>query len=247
VCGLPAVQAVFRHKPGIVERLFFDAPTGRKLGDACRFLAQERKPYRQVEPSELEKIAGAKRHGGVVAVTRRRPLERATPKAAAFWAKEGMALVILDGVRQPRHLGALARTTAFFGARKFLLANAPGQALPSDAAYRSARGAMELLDTRLVDDVPDFLKALRASHFVIGCAPSGASLPPLRELRGEGDAGKPVALVFGGEEAGLSPAAARACQALAGPVGEGGIERLDLAAEAAVMLQKYVVEGQGGS
>jgi len=64
VCGWKAVEAVFARRPECVRRLFFDPETGRRTGDWCRYLARERRIYRQVTPAELEKIAGTVHHGG---------------------------------------------------------------------------------------------------------------------------------------------------------------------------------------
>lgn len=242
VCGLHAVGSLFYAKPFIVERLFFDVETAPLLGEICKFLAKEKKPYRQVDSEELARVGGTRHHGGVVAIARRRPLETATPKAAAFWGKEGMPLLILDGVSNTHNFGGLARTAAFYGVEKFLIAASKRQALPSESAYRVARGGLDLLDVRLVDNVPSFLKAVRESHFTIGVDVEGAPLPDLMAICPEEQVGKPVALVLGNEETGLSDGVREACEALVGIPGSGALDRLNIVAEAALVLQKYVVE-----
>lgn len=238
-----AVDAVFRYKPFIVERLFFDEPTGKKLGDICKFMASERKLYRQVPWEELVKIGGTKQHGGVVAVTRRRPLEKASAKAAEFWAKEGMPILVMDGVGNPHNFGAVVRSAAYYGLEKVVIADSQRQAGLSEAAFRIARGALEMVDLRLSDNLPVLLKQIRASHFVIGCDPEGQPMPDLLALCPGGEVGKPVAIVLGNEEAGLSEPVARSCQALVSIPGGGAIDRLNVASEACLLLQKYVVEG----
>ncbi len=243
VCGLHAVDAVFRYKPHIVERLFFDDATGKHLGDVCKFLAQERKPYRQVSRDELVRISDSRHHGGVVAITRRRPLEKVTPKAVSFWAKEGLPLLIMDGVANAHNFGAIVRAGAYFGVEKVLVANTSRQARPNASAYRIARGALDMVDLRLVDNMPVFLKTIRQSHFVIGSNPEGKPFPDLLSLCPDQDAGKPVALVLGNEETGLSDAVADACSEVVSIPGGGAIDCLNVASEAALLLQKYVVDG----
>src|SRR5688500_3497995 len=68
ICGLAAVRARFARDPGSIQRLFFDHATGQRVGVMCKVLAQAKRIYRQVEPAELEKIAGSIHHGGIVAV-----------------------------------------------------------------------------------------------------------------------------------------------------------------------------------
>ncbi len=243
MCGLHAVGSLFHCKPFIVERLFFDAETAPMLGEICKFLASEKKPYRQVDFDELSRVAGTRHHGGVVAVARRRPPEQAGLKAAEFWAKEGMPLLILDGVGNAHNLGGLARTAAFFGVEKFLIADSKRQARPSEAAYRVARGGLDMVDLRLVDNVPSFLKGVRASHFTIGLDVEAAPLPELTAICPAEQLDKPVAIVIGNEETGLRESASSVCDALVGIPGCGALDRLNIVAEAALLIQKYVVEG----
>lgn len=212
------------------------------LGEICKFLAKEKKVYRQVETEELARISGTRQHGGVVAIARRRPPEKATPKTAEFWAKEDMPLLILDGVSNTHNLGALARTSAFFGVEKFLIADTKQQARPSESAYRMARGGLDMVDLRLVENMPSFLKGVRKSHFVIGLDLEGAPLPELSAICPDDQLGKPVAIVVGNEETGLSDATREACEALVGIPGSGALDKLSIVEEVALLIQKYLVE-----
>ncbi len=242
VCGVHAVGSLFHCKPFIVERLYFDAELAPMFGDICKFMAGEKKPYNQVEFDELCRQAGTSQHGGVVAIARRRQPELATTKAAEFWAKEGMPLLILDGVSDSESLGRLARTSAYFGVEKFLIAASRKQARPNELAYRMARGGLDMVDLRLVDNVPSFLKGARKTHFVIGVDLEGPPLPEHMAICPEEDIDKPIAIVIGNEETGLLDSTKQECAALVGIPGSGAIDRLDVATEAALLLQKYLVE-----
>lgn len=226
----------------IVERLFFDAETAPLLGEICKFLAKERKVYRQTDAEDLAKISGTQHHGGVVAIARRRPPEVATPQAAAYWAKEGMPLLVLDGVGNTHNFGGIARTAAFFGLEKLLIANSRRQARPSESAYRVARGGLDMVDLRLVDNVPSFLKGVAGHYFILGIDIEGAPLPNYLEVCPDDKLDMPVALVVGNEETGLSSGVRAACDVLIGFPGSGAVDRLNVVAEVALMIQKYVVE-----
>lgn len=242
VCGLHAVGSLFHCKPFIVERLFFDIENAPMLGEVCKFLAKEKKPYRQVESEELARVAGTRHHGGVVAVARRRQPEQATPATAEFWAKEGMPLIVLDGIANTHNFGGIARTAAYFGVEKLLIADTRKQARPSESAYRVARGGLDMVDLRLVDNLPSFLNAVRKSHFVIGLDIEGAPLPELLAICPEDELDKPVAIVIGNEESGLEESTKSECSVLVGIPGTGAVDRLNVVAETALMIQKYVVE-----
>jgi len=60
-----AVKALFARDAGAIKRLYFDYPTGRRIGIICKALALARKVYRCVEPDELEKISGTVHHGAL--------------------------------------------------------------------------------------------------------------------------------------------------------------------------------------
>lgn len=242
VCGFHAVGTVFHMKPLAVERLFFDEELSPMMGELCSFLAKERKPYRQTDGEELAKIAGTRNHGGVVAVVRRRPLEEATTKVLEFWGKESLPLMLLDGVSDPGNLGYLARTAAYFGMEKLVLADTREQAMPSELAYRVSRGGLDMMEVRRVSKVLSFLKDARKTHFVIGLDLEGLPLPDLAAICPDESLDKPVALVIGNEEHGLSEATLKECDAVVCIPGSGALDRLHPAAEAALLVQKYLVE-----
>src|SRR3984893_53419 len=106
ICGLAAVTALFERDPRRVKS---------EVVSFCRTLARTRKPYRQVDKSELARVAGTPLHGGIVAIAAPRPLADFDRDAARIWANNGKPLLILDGIGNPHNLGAIARSAAFFG------------------------------------------------------------------------------------------------------------------------------------
>lgn len=232
VAGLPAVHALFARDPERVLRLFFDDRFRQEAEPFCKLLAAARKPYRHVSTEELTKVAGTPLHGGIVAVTREKPVVAFDAEAARLWAQAGKPLVILDGVGNPHNLGAIARTMAFFGLDKLLVSDHPGQALPSEAAYRVAEGGLEWVDVIRVSDLPSELKRLGAFYRVVGTA-LGAHRP-LAQVLAKGD--RPLAIVLGNEEAGLPPTTLAACEDVATLPGSGRVQSLNVASTAAILV-----------
>src|SRR5690606_33768264 len=105
VCGLAAVKAQFAANPKAIVRLFFDQPTGRKVGEICKFLAQTKKVYRSVQSVELEKIASSIHHGGIVAVVEMAELRAPSPNSASEWARRSEPVLVLDRVGNAHNLG----------------------------------------------------------------------------------------------------------------------------------------------
>jgi TrmH RNA methyltransferase len=231
ICGLAAVRARFRHDSSSIVRLFFDSPTSKKVGLMCRALAGARKVYRCVEPSELAKIADSIHHGGIVAVVEEKPPRIATAADAATWARRHENLVVLDRIGNAHNLGAIARTAAYLGVPRILIAGDPASARPGPAAYRVAEGGMDAIEIRSVPEMATFLHALSAAGYdVVGAATRGGGIePPV-------GSSAPWALVLGNEEHGLAPAAEAACTRLVTIPGSGNVESLNVSAAAAILI-----------
>jgi TrmH RNA methyltransferase len=241
VCGLAAVKAQFDSDPRTIVRLFFDQPTGRKIGAICKALAQAKRVYRCVEPAELEKIAGSIHHGGIVAVIEATELRAPKPGAVTEWMRRREPLLVLDRVGNAHNLGAIVRTAAYFGVPRIVVPEDPAAAMPGDAAHRVAEGGMAFLEILRVRSLPAFLRELaQAGYDVVGAATRGGKLETGRA------GGKPVALVLGNEEHGLAPAVLGACTRLVTLPGSGKVESLNVSVAAAILLWELVVKAEGG-
>ncbi len=242
LCGIGAVKARFERDPASFRRLFFDESTGRKLGPLCKALAAARKVYRCVPPEELAKISGSVHHGGVVAVVEAEPPRAPTPKDIAGWAARRAPLVLLDRIGNPHNLGAIARTAAFFGVTDLVVPAHPDAALPNDAAHRVAEGGLELATVWRAPDLVALARALaEAGYEVVGAATRGGD--PEDVAAASAAARKPLALVLGNEEHGLSPAVAKACTRLVTIRGAGGVESLNVSVAGAILLHALGLRG----
>lgn len=236
ICGLAAVKAQFAANPGTFKRLFFDLPTGRKVGLLCQALAREKKVYRCVTSAELEKIAGSLHHGGIVAVIEEPRLVAPAKNAERIWARHQEPLLVLDRVGNAHNLGAIARTAAYFGVPRIILPDDPAAARPGDAAHRIAEGGLAHIEFFQVKSLPGFLRALSSAGYdVVGAATRGGR--PDAMTAGE----RPIALVLGNEEHGLSPAVAAACGRMVTLPGTGKVESLNVSVAAAVLIWELLV------
>jgi TrmH RNA methyltransferase len=236
ICGLAAVKAKFEREPASIIRLFFDFQTGKKVGAISKALAATRRVYRQVEPAELEKIAGTIHHGGIVAIVEAKALRSPRPQDLQNWAKARAPLVLLDRIGNAHNLGAIARTAAFFGVKHIIMPEHVQQALPGEAAHRVAEGGLDQLEILTVKSLPAFCRELaQAGYEVAGTAVQGAV--PLGKVAAElAVARKPVAIVMGNEEHGMAPEVAKSCTRLVTIPGSGRVESLNVSVAAAVLM-----------
>lgn len=231
VAGLPAVTALFRRSPDRVLRFFYEDQMVPLVGEFCSYLARQHLPYRKVDSDELIKIAGTILHGGIVAIAE--PFQPPTLplREVQQWASAQEPLIFLDGVGNPHNLGAISRTLAFFGFKYLALSDHPGQASLSDAAYRVAEGGLDCLSIYRVSHLPAVLRQIRSAYRVVGTALTRKA-HPLESLRGDS---RPIALVFGNEEGGLSSDTLEACDTIVTLRGEGSIQSLNVSATAAIL------------
>lgn len=235
ICGLAAVRARFAKDPDSIMRLFFDEPTSRKVGIMSKVLAQAKRVYRCVPPAELEKIAGSIHHGGIVAVVQTPALRTPTAENLRVWAGRREPVLVLDRIGNAHNLGALARTAAYFGVPRIVIADEATAAKPSDAAHRVAEGGLEHVEIWQTKDLVALAKDLAlAGYEVVGAATRGGRPEANRATK------KPVALVMGNEEHGLAPELAQACTRLVTIPGSGAVESLNVSVAGAILLWELV-------
>lgn len=235
LCGLAAVRARFARDAGSIQRLYFDRATGQRVGVMCKAMAQARKIYRQVEPAELEKIAGSIHHGGIVAVVSPPAARAPVAEDLRSWARRGDPVLLLDRIGNAHNLGAIARTAAFFGVPHLVIPDHASAARPTDAAHRVAEGGLEHLTVWEVPDLVAFARELAAAGYeVVGAATRGGRLDAPKQGT------KPMALVLGNEEQGLTPELAAACTRLITIPGSGKVESLNVSVAAAVLVWELI-------
>jgi TrmH RNA methyltransferase len=227
ICGANAVAALFKRRPDSILRLFYTDQARALAGPFCAELAKRRVPYRLLPPDEMAKAAGTPHHNGLAAVARARVVPILEPTDPP---REKMIL-ILDGIGNPHNLGAIARSAAFFGVKTLVIHHVPGAALPSDAAYRTSEGALEYLDLYRSRDLPTLLKELGPIYRTVAATLRPGAIP-VTEMPKD----RPLALVLGHEEYGVSPAVLAACRREVRIPGANIIQSLNVAQAAAVLL-----------
>lgn len=238
IAGLPSVAQLFDADPDRVERLYFETAAKSDVEGFCTLLARRRKVYRLVGQDEMRRVAGTAMHGGVVALARPRPIRDLDLAHAEEWAKAGAPLLILDGVGNPQNIGAIARTAAFFGVTRLVLSDHPAQAGLSDTSYRIAKGALERIQVYRATRLDETLRRLGAFYHVVG-----TTIGRGKDLKRIDKTGKPIALVMGNEEDGLSSGTIAACGSIVSLAGSGKVQSLNVSAAAAILIHVLLAPG----
>jgi 23S rRNA (guanosine2251-2'-O)-methyltransferase len=175
--------------------------------------------------SRLDALARTDAPQGVVA--RADPVEPAD--ADDLLAAPAAFLVALDGVTDPRNIGAILRSAESAGATGVVVPRHRSARL-SPAAVKAAAGAVEYLPVATVAGIPAFLeRAARAGTWSVGLDERGeVSVFELTVVEG------PVVLVLGAEGRGLARLTRERCEVVASIPMRGALASLNVAAAATV-------------
>lgn len=148
---------------------------------------------------------------------------------------QGRAVVVaLDGVQDPRNLGAIVRSCEFFGVHGLVWPRDRAAGL-SPAAVRASAGACERLPLCQVTNLARALETCQNEDFwVLGTVVDAGE--PLRTLVAQDRLPRNLVVVMGAEERGLRRLTRSRCDYLANIPRRGHVGSLNVAAAAAVTL-----------
>lgn len=186
---------------------------------------------RRLPRRSLDQLTGGGCHQGVIArCGSAMPSPRRDLDAILAECPESALLLVLDGVQDPRNLGACLRTADAVGVHALIVPKDRAASL-TPAARKVACGAAETVPFQQVTNLARTLQELRqAGLLVVGAAPEAAK--PLYEA----DLTGPVAIVVGGEERGLRRLTREHCDCLVRIPLIGTVTSLNAAVAAAVLL-----------
>jgi len=205
-----------------------------RVREVIRLAADAGIPMIEAGRPELDRLTGGAVHQGLA--LRIRPYDYAhaddlVDRARA--AGQEPLIVALDGVTDPRNLGAIARSVAAFGGHGVLIP-ARRSARVSAGSWKASAGALARVP---VAQTPNLVRALtsyqEAGLFVVGLDAAGPI--PVDELD---IADGPLVLVIGSEGRGLSRLVAQSCDLLARIPVTAATESLNAGVAAGIALHE---------
>ncbi|MDF3300388.1 23S rRNA (guanosine(2251)-2'-O)-methyltransferase RlmB [Streptomyces tropicalis] len=181
---------------------------------------------------ELDRMTNGLNHQGLVLQVP--PYEYAHPEdlaSAAYDAGEDPLIVALDGVTDPRNLGAVVRSVSAFGGHGVLVPERRAAGMTA-GAWKTSAGTAARTPVARATNLTRALEAYKkAGITVVGLAADGeVELSDLEVLDG------PVAIVVGSEGKGLSRLVGETCDLRVRIAMPGGAESLNAGVAAGVVL-----------
>jgi 23S rRNA (guanosine2251-2'-O)-methyltransferase len=230
LAGFHAVGARLRNDPGSIAVLYFDA--GRRDARMQQLLAQAAASAVRcvaAEAAHLQGLSPEAPHQGVVAQTTG-PAPEMHFEDLLDGVDSATFLLVLDGVTDPRNLGACMRTAAAAGVQAVVVPRDRAASLTAVAA-KAAAGATESLPLVAVTNLARAMKDMQdAGIWIIGAA--GDAPRSLYEV----DLTGPRAWALGAEGAGMRRLTRERCDELVHIPMAGGMESLNVSVAAGVCL-----------
>ena len=213
VCGFAAVKKLEKNHPEKITRLFFTEEVAPKFGGLCKKLAKQHGIYNQKPAEDLEKLCGTVHHQGVVAMIEAPEIVPLDSDITDSWVENGENAVLLDRIGNAANFGAIVRSAAFFGIKNIVIPLDEAQTSITTSSYRVAEGGMEFVNIYSVQSSARLLEALKGKMIRVG-TDLGAK-KSVSELKGicAGEK-KPVLVILGNEEHGISDVIRKNCDEL---------------------------------
>ncbi|GAA2400246.1 hypothetical protein Cme02nite_59410 [Catellatospora methionotrophica] len=227
----PVVEALRAHVPATALYVAQGLDIDERVTEAVRTAADRGIPLLEISRVELDRLTGGVLNQGIGIQVPPFAYESFEDMLAASIEHPEPLLVALDGVTDPRNLGAVIRSAAAFGAQGIFVPERRAAGITA-TAWRTSAGAAARLPVAQVTNMTRSLKQAQAEGFVVvGLDADGeADLYELEAAVG------PLIVVVGSEGRGLGRLVGQTCDMRVGIPMVSEVESLNASVAAAVAL-----------
>jgi len=227
----PVVEALRAHVPVTALYLAHGIDADERVNESTRTAGNRGIAILEISRAELDRMTGGVLHQGIAVQVPPFAYESFEDLLAAATEHPQPLLVALDGVTDPRNLGAVVRSAAAFGAQGVFLAERRSAGITA-TAWRTSAGAAARMPIARVTNLTRSLKACQEQGLlVVGLDADGeTSLYALEAAVG------PLVVVVGSEGRGLSRLVTTTCDLTVTIPMVSTVESLNASVAAAVAL-----------
>ena len=226
---MPVLEALRADNRRIDNVLIADGAKEHRISEIVDICRSRSIAWNRVPPATFAKhLAPDVNHQGVIAFTA--SADYVTVDDILEKAADPALLVILDGVEDPRNLGAILRTAECSGVDGVIIPERRAVGL-TDTVAKSSAGAIEYVKVAKTTNLNRFIGKLKEKDiWVVGTSADA------KMSYSEWDWTRPSALVLGGEGGGLHRLVAENCDVLVKIPMYGKIDSLNVSVAAGVIL-----------
>jgi 23S rRNA (guanosine2251-2'-O)-methyltransferase len=209
---------------------------GERLQEIIDLARRRGVPVRFEQREQIDRLAEGSHHQGVVAFSAAKPV--VTLEDLLESARRPGLIVLLDGVEDPRNLGAIVRTALAAGADGLVIPERRAAGL-SDTVAQTSAGALEHLPVAQVKNLARAMEEMKAAgYWLIGLDERAEQPHTAVDYTG------PVALIAGGEGKGLRELTRKLCDFVVAIPTTGPVKSLNVSVAAGVALFEAVRQRQ---
>ncbi len=231
----PVTEALKAGRP--IQRLLIaeQRKSDRDILEIIRLAKGKGTEVRIVARDALKREAPNALHQGVIAITAARQYA-GLDDILQLPAQKGQTplYLVLDGVEDPRNLGALLRTAEATGVHGVIIPERRAVGLTETVA-KAAAGALEYVPVVKVVNIVNALEELKKAGVWVAGAEAGGDA-----LYWDADFMRPMALVLGGEDKGVRRLVRERCDYLLSLPLMGNITSLNVSVAAGVLLYEVL-------
>jgi 23S rRNA (guanosine2251-2'-O)-methyltransferase len=228
----PVVECLREGVPALSLTITVGSTSDERVAEAVHLAAETGVPILEVPRGDLDRIAGGALHQGVALTVP--PYEYAHPDELLEIAAESPTpglIVALDGVTDPRNLGAVVRSAGAFGGHGVVVPQRRSAGMTAVAWRTSAGVAARLPVARATNLTRTLREFATAGYMIAGLDAEGSVSLDEFDL-----AADPLVLVVGSEGKGLSRLVKETCDVTVSIPMAGPVESLNASVAAGVVL-----------
>ena len=246
LAGRNPVREQLEKDPGRVEKTLLQKGGSGGLKQIEHLARREGIPVQFVPKTRLDQLVPGVNHQGVLLAVSPityldvdELLQRVAPDRDAV--REGKpVIVVLDHIQDPHNLGAIVRSCAATGVQGIIIPER-GAAPVTAAAVKTSAGTMSQVMVARTGNLLQLIEQLKERGYWVAGA-DGAGETSLSAM----DWDRPLALVIGSEEKGMSRTVSAACDYRVSIPMENSVESLNASVAAALLLfAAYMQRGAG--
>ncbi len=230
----PVVEALRAGIPATALYVAEQAERDVRLRESLQLAVEQRISVLEVPRSDLDRMTRGAVHQGLALQVP--PYSYAHPDdllSRAYDVNQVPLIVALDGVTDPRNLGAIVRSAAAFGAHGVVIPERRAASMTA-SAWKTSAGAAARVPVARVTNLARTLKAYRDA----GCTVAGLDMDGDVELMHLDAATEPLVLVVGSEGKGLARLVRETCDHIVSIAMTNTTESLNAGVAAGIALHQ---------
>jgi len=239
IYGINTVLDTLKYNSELFIEIYLKENSDNKRFKEIIFLATEKNiPLRNIPKSKLDKLASTSKNQGLAALIRHKDKYDSKSAIKYLNSLNNPLVLILDGLEDPRNIGACYRTANSSGVDMVVIPK-NRVSLESPVISKVSSGASELTNTAYISNLSSFIKDLKKIGIWI-CGSSDTAMTNYNEI----DFNQPIAIVIGSEGKGIRHLTEKNCDYLVSIPMRGQVDSLNVSVACGILVYEVLRQRQ---